>query len=120
MNKGFTLIELIGTVVILAIISLIAFPSIINLLNKSNNNIDTHTKEFIKTAALDFANDNKDNLQIPSEITVIELVNRGYLQSSLICNNCQLENDIVEIDQQNNFSFTYQEIAGGDCPKECN
>ena len=28
MNKGFTLIELIGTIVILAVISLIAFPSI--------------------------------------------------------------------------------------------
>lgn len=118
MNKGFTLIELIGTVVILAIISLIAFPSIINLLNKSNDNIDTHTREFIQTAALDFVNDNKDNL--PSEITVIDLVNGGYLQSSFICNNCQLANDKVIINNANNFSFIYQEIAGGNCPEGCN
>ena len=118
MNKGFTLIELIGTIVILAVISLIAFPSIINLLNSSNQTIDEKTQEFIKSAALDYVNDNKDSYQ--SSITVQELVNQGYLSTSIICDNCKLENDKISIEYNGQkYTATYSEEEGGTCPNNC-
>ena len=40
MKNGFTLAELLGTIVILALIALIAFPAVLGLLNNSQNETD--------------------------------------------------------------------------------
>lgn len=50
MKKGFTLIELLGVIVIIALISLIIFPTIMNNINASRGSIDSLTESLIKTA----------------------------------------------------------------------
>ena len=119
MNKGFTLIELIGTVVILAVISLIAFPAILNMLNNSNNELDKQTQEFIKSAALDYVHDNKDNYS--SSISVGTLMESGYISTSIVCDNCEITNDTISVKKDGEkYTLTYNEVGGGTCPNACN
>ena len=122
LQKGFTLIELIGTVVILAVISLIAFPAILNMLSSSNDELDTQTKEFVKSAALEYVSDHKDsfpNNQVKS-VSVQVLLENGYLATSFICKNCEAYNDTVSVKYNGEkYDLTYQEVGGGTCPSGC-
>jgi len=50
-NKGFTLMELLGVIIILALLMIIVFPSIVNSVKNSSNKTDDLTKELIYNAA---------------------------------------------------------------------
>ncbi len=122
MNRGFTLIELIGTVVILAVISLIAFPAILSMLNSSNDELETQTKEFINSAALEYINNHKDEYpkDETSSVSVETLMNEGYIPSSVVCNNCEIYNDTITVESNGSkYNLTYVEKEGGTCPAEC-
>ena len=108
MNKGFTLIELIGTVVILAMLSLLAFPAILNVLDSSNKEVDEQTQNFIKSAASSYFNDHRDDNI--NEVTVQKLMEEGYISTTIVCNNCELANDIVDKD-----GLEYKTESGGTC-----
>lgn len=82
-KSGFTLIELIGSIVILAIIALIAFPSVVSVFNKENIKINDSAKETLKLAALDYVNDRvdeypKSSLGDGKYIDFCTLYNDGY------------------------------------------
>ena len=55
-NKGFTLAELLGVIVILGLICLVAFPPILNSIKKSKKNIDEATKQVIYGASNTYVN----------------------------------------------------------------
>lgn len=118
MNRGFTLIELIGTVVILAVISLIAFPAILNMLNSSNKELDNKTQEFIKSAALEYVHDHKDNYS--NSVSVQELMEGGYISTSVVCDDCEIINDTISVSRSGEkYTLTYNEKEGGTCPNAC-
>ncbi len=122
MNRGFTLIELIGTVVILAVISLIAFPAILNMLNSSNKELEDQTKEFINSAALDYVKDHTDDFSAGStgSVSVQELMNGGYISTSVICDDCEIYNDTISVKRNGDkYDLKYNEVGGGTCPNEC-
>lgn len=121
-KNGFTLIELIGSVIILAIISLIAFPAIINLLNNSNKAVDEKTEEFIKAAAMSYINDHKDNYPKGGNytITVKKLMEDNYISSTVICDNCKLYDDAIGVSGTNKYILIYNSNEGSEtCPSEC-
>ncbi len=60
-RMGFTLIELMGAVIILSLITLLAFPSVINMIKSSNEEVDKAIKEKLLAAAEQYVNDNADN-----------------------------------------------------------
>lgn len=80
-NKGFTLIELIGTIVILSIVVLIIIPPISNSLKKSVEDADKKTKQSIIMAAKSWASDNKDKL--PTTVKLNILQEEGYIDDNL-------------------------------------
>lgn len=51
MKRGFTLVELLGVIVILGVIAVIAFPSIINQITDARNNVEGSTNTLIFSAA---------------------------------------------------------------------
>lgn len=53
-KQGFTLAELLGVIVILAAVSLIAFPPIINQIKKSRGELDDALNSLILTAATNY------------------------------------------------------------------
>ena len=58
-NKGFTLIEVIITLSIIAIISLILIPTVNTAIEKQNENSINNFIESIETSALNYAKENK-------------------------------------------------------------
>ena len=75
-NKGFTLVELLASVVILAMILAIAIPGINNLSSQIRKKHLENTIKNIEIAASKYAFDTKENL-----VFVDKLVAEGYMQS---------------------------------------
>ena len=61
MKKGFTLVELIGVVIILGLIALIAFPSILNAIRESENEISDASKEILYSATSQYVSENANS-----------------------------------------------------------
>lgn len=83
MKKGFTLVELLGVIIILALIAMIATPAVTSLLNNSKKNLCETQVSYIITAAKNWGADHL--LQLPDEgetltISLSELIKQGYIQ----------------------------------------
>ena len=77
MNRGFTLVELLGVIVILSLIAIFVFPSVINTI-KENDKSDEYKIAMVENAAKLYIRDNglsKTN----RTICIGELVNGKYL-----------------------------------------
>ncbi len=61
MKKGFTLVELIGVVIILGLIALIAFPPILNAIRQSRNELSDASKEILYSAASLYVSENANS-----------------------------------------------------------
>ena len=94
MNKGFTLVELLGTIVILAIIMAIAVPSITSISETIKERQREHLIEKIEIAAAKYAYDTGETV-----VFVETLVTEGYLDGK--------EYDVVEDPLTNNILNCY-------------
>ncbi len=103
-KTGFTLIELIGTVVILAIIALVAFPAILSVLKQGEDQVDDSVKEIVESACNNYVNDNlndypkqleNETTQPQWEIMTADLVDNGYLEQSIYDKYTELEGSCV-------------------------
>ena len=59
-KKGFTLTEIIGSVIILMLILLLSFPIILNLIKKEETKLNEANITLIKTAASQYTNEYED------------------------------------------------------------
>ena len=123
-KKGFTLTELLGVIVILAIIAIIAFPSVLGLLNSSQNETDTAMQNFAITAARNYVNDNMDSYpkalegqtKTYSNLKIQTLLDEGYISSTTISSekNCEMLNDEIKITSDSvKYSYEYVTVDGG-------
>ncbi len=128
-NKGFTLTELLGTIVILAIIALIAFPAVLGLLNNSQDETDSALQNFAISEARNYVNDNMNDFpkalasdtNIKSygdkgNITVQTLVDEGYISNTTISStkNCEMLNDYVKVTSDSKkYIYEYVDVDGG-------
>lgn len=123
-KKGFTLTELLGVIVILAIIAIIAFPSVIGLLNSSQNETDEAMQNFAITAARNYVNDNMDSYpkalegqtKTYSNLKIQTLLDEGYISSTTISSekNCEMLNDEIKITSDSvKYSYEYVTVDGG-------
>ena len=65
-KKGFTLIEIMGVIVVISLIFLIAIPTILNKVKKGQDTIDESTQNMIISATKDYMSDNINDY--PEEI----------------------------------------------------
>ena len=128
-NKGFTLTELLGTIVILAIIALIAFPAVLGLLNNSQDETDSALQNFAISGARNYVNDNMNDFpkalandtNIKSygdkgNITVQTLIDEGYISNTTISStkNCEMLNDYVKVTSDSKkHIYEYVDVDGG-------
>lgn len=83
-KNGFTLVELIGVITILAIISLITIPIADNAIKKSKEKADATQKTNIELAAKNWALDYMEEIGANSiSITLGQLKNESYLASDV-------------------------------------
>lgn len=85
MKKGFTLIEMIAVVGIIAIMSILVMPLVINQLSEKKEDINETTKELIFTAADLYLNENISNKQVNVKycVKLEDIISSGYLKGPL-------------------------------------
>lgn len=113
-NKGFTLIELMGVIVILSIIAIIAIPTIDRQLKEGREDLSENQLENIKTSARLWASDNTDKLPESGDVCYLRysnLVTSGYVDEKLIDINSSVElsdsNLQIEIKNANSNKYEY-------------
>lgn len=101
MNKAFTLIELLGVIIILAIIVLIAVPQIMTSLNNSKSRAYDMNVSSIEKAASQYVTENASQYsnQDSFQISLDNLCDSGYL-------DCPVVNPITNDDMTGNVNVT--------------
>ena len=109
-KKGFTIVELLVTITLLAIISTIAAISIKSFINKNKENNYEILKNTILEASKEYVTDNRYG-NIDSSITAQYLLDNHYITSGLTDpktgKNIDLNSVVVTITYQNK-NYTYE------------
>ena len=109
-KKGFTIVELLVTITLLAIISTIAAISITSFINKNKENNYEILKNTILEASKEYVTDNRYG-NIDSSITAQYLLDNHYITSGLTDpktgKNIDLNSVIITITYQNK-NYTYE------------
>ena len=89
MKKGFTLVELLGVIIVLGLIATIVTPVIGNTIKTSREKAYESQINVIETAAKEWGVENIGELPDVGEVKIIglsELINSGKLQNTTIMN----------------------------------
>ena len=101
MKKGFTLIEIIGVVIILGVIVIIAFPPLLNFVKKTNSEIDDATKTLIFSATSQYIGQYQNDFPTINGniycVTVRNLVSENYI-SNLNLNDSETLDSKIKIE----------------------
>ena len=122
-SKGFSLIELVVVVAILALIAITIVPNVLGLINNNKEKEYNNLVNNIKSAAKNYISDYRYNLnsigktidcnstpRITSfEITIEELTSKKYLSSPVInpINNSDMTGKVIAIFDCSKKTFTY-------------
>ena len=116
-KKGFTLIELLGVIVLIALISLLSFPSILNHMEKSQETINKATKDLVINSAKNYVSNNLNYFSKEEGnvfcLTTSELLSKKYLDKGIIEENEELKNNIVEIKYSTEYKYSIVDSCNG-------
>ncbi len=111
-SKAFTLIELLGVIIILGILVLVVFPPVLNQIKKSKQEINESTRLLIIDAAKDYVDDNiNDYDEINGNTYCIDLnilVEKNYLNEKIKdenLNNLDISKKVKLVYKNNNFEY---------------
>ena len=87
-NKGFTLAEVLGVIIILGLLVIVSFPPLLNQLKKSKDKLSSATLQILGTAAEQYVEEHpstypKKNGNVYC-LKLETLVNNGYLKSPIL------------------------------------
>ena len=137
-KKGFTLVELIGVVIILALISLLAFPTILNSIRNTKSQLSAVSKEILYSAASSYVSNNLNDFPKKNGntfcVTLESLVQNEYLPTkvydSVTGEEIPLSNIIEVKYEQDRFNYNinnecveyvyrppYQDNSGANIPE---
>ena len=121
-RKGFTLVELIGVVILIGLIALIAIPSVDYIINKTKDNAYEATVKTLMTGLHNWVTDNKELVyEDGTEIllTLTDLKEQGYVDFDIrnpktklcLANNMQFKITRVKSEEKDKYEF---EIMGNE------
>lgn len=99
-EKGFSLVELIGVLVLLSVIVLVAFPNILTAIQGTNQKIEEATEQLLIANAKSYINDT-----LPGRsgcVNVSTLVEEGYTETPIANSDSTKSQEI-----QNSWSVHY-------------
>lgn len=109
-KKGFTLVELLVVIILIAAIVLLALPKITDSVKNNTDNVDKIAFNIIKEATKLYVSDNS-NLFHKKEnkiycIKLNELVDNKYLKAPILYNGLDVTNTkVIKITYQNGFNY---------------
>lgn len=121
-NRGFTLVELLGVIIILSLLLMVIVPSVVSSIQNGQENADESTTNSIVLAARNWLSDNRDVVKnnSPYTITVATLKSEGYLEGdiTLPSKGCSLNSASVTItatEKSNITKYDYKYNAPNNC-----
>lgn len=120
MNKkgGFTLIELMGVIIILALLIALSLPSIINFIKSSNDKTDKFNLDLIYSAAESYIKEYKNDYPKVKEnvycISLRELVDDGKLKTPI-----KLSDSDEDITNKKSVEVTYSDKFQYELKSDC-
>ena len=118
MKRGYTLVELLGVMIILGLILLVSFPLIINQIKKSNEAISESTRILIENSAELYISDNEAEYPINPGATyyvaVETLVNEGLVSKGL--KDLDIK-DYVKVTVNEDKTLVFEIVDGAPIPK---
>ena len=118
-KKGFTLMELMGVLIILALLMLLVFPKLINLIKSSNDTKDDVTRDLIYIATENYIKERKNKYISINDrkycITLKELVDNTDLTENLKLGDEDniVDTKSIQVTYQN--KFLYDIVDTEDC-----
>ena len=119
-RKGFTLLEVITTVVILGLVALIAVPTVNRIINNSRRNLYKQQEKKLIDAAKEYLVDNSSLLPTgtkPVYIRVQQLQYNNYLDLGPIINpldNDSMESGCIKVKlNKGTYVYSYDKTCGG-------
>ena len=123
-KNGFTLVELMAVLILLAILIGVSVNGIINARDKANKTLEDSADAPIIAAARKYVSDGpkKDDYIAginESCVAVTVLINEGFLEEPIIENNSNLNDKVkgksVKIELDSNYNYTYTVHNNADC-----
>lgn len=116
-NKAFTLIELLGVIVILAVILTLVAPNIIGAIKDTTVELNEITKKLIYSASEDLINENKNMFAKTNGSTycidINDIINNGYISKDEL-NSVEIpKNTSVKVSYNNGYS--YELVKNSEC-----
>ena len=111
MNKGYTLIELLGVILILVLLTALVLPNVMNSIKSSTNKNDELIEDIIISSAKLYMSDNYSDMKIDDGFTycisLSTLVKDGYLETPIKYNNMDDVTGImsVKVTYTNKYSY---------------
>ena len=118
-NKGYTLLELLGVIILLALLTILVFPSVINTIKRTNDKTDELSMKLISNAVDLYIKNNPDHFMKYNgnkyEIEIEDLLDNGNLPESIkLSNNKDINDKCLEVSYKND-KFTYTLKDKGTC-----
>ena len=117
-NKGFTLVELLGVLVILAILLTIIIVSVGKIISNSQDSLSNTQKRRIEEVAKQY-NIERGNLDSATScVDVTTLINLGYLEGESVIDpktKAAMTGSVLITYSSNQYTYRYQETA---CPSQ--
>jgi len=114
MKKGFTLAELLGVIVVLALISLVTVPAVSDVLKNNKKKLCETQLQNIKLAAQNYGADHFYDLPVESggtfSIELKDLTSNGYIDKEIrnpVTKENFAEDEVIKITRDNN-KFRYE------------
>ncbi len=124
---GFTLMEILGAIIIMGLLLLLTFPSIIGRIKKATIDIDKATKELIFSSSVIYLEKNKNDFPLTKGnvycLSLETLINSGELMDNLINVKTGEKIDstnVIKITIKNGANLDYKIVKPNQCTEVIN